>query len=425
MADRSGRVEGRPTGVAAGVGAALGRSALVEPFRSPAYRSFWLGNALVQAGDQLQIVALAILALDLSRSPATLGLILAAQAVPRTLLMLLGGVAADRVRPRSVLIAAWTGLAVLGGALTTSLATGQIALWQLYAYGAAVGVLYAFVMPAQQAIVASLVPGERLRNALALNSMTFNLMMFLVPPAAGVLVSQAGVTPAFALMAGCCAAGALCLSAVRPVAARAAPAGSPLAQLREGLTIVRLDALLPIAIGAAWVFSLGFTGVTQVGVPALAKLDLGAGDPGIGVLFGAMGGGALLGAIAVGALPRLPRQGLVAASTLVAMGVCLAAVAVAPTVAAAAVGLFASGVARAFTAVTFLTLVQTQAPAEARGRVMALFMLGVNGLAPLSLSLGGLLAEAFGSRGVFVAGGAAIAAAGVLCLARPAFRRAS
>src|SRR5688500_17109547 len=73
---------GRSAGPAARVGASLGRSALVEPFRSPAYRSFWLGNALVQAGDQLQIVALAILALDLSRSPATLGLILAAQAIP-------------------------------------------------------------------------------------------------------------------------------------------------------------------------------------------------------------------------------------------------------------------------------------------------------------------------------------------------------
>ena len=409
---------------AARVPASVGRSALVEPFRSPTYRSFWGANALAQAADQLQIVALAVLALDLTHSAATLGLILAAQAIPRTLLMMVGGVVADRVRPRSVLVAAWTGLAVLGGALAAALVTGHVAVEHLYVYAVAVGVLYAFVTPAQQAIVPSLVPAERLRSALALNSMTFNLMMFLVPPTAGILVAQAGVTPAFVLMAGCCAAGALRLSLTPTAAAPTRASASPLAQLREGLAVVRRDQLLLVAVGAAWVFSLGFAGATQVGVPALAKLELGAGDPGIGVLFGASGAGALLGALAIGALPRVPRQGLVASVALLSMGLGLVAGAPAPTLTAAAAGLFAAGVARAFTAVTFLTLVQSQAPAEARGRVMALFMLGVSGLAPLSLSLGGLLAEAFGSRGVFVAGGAAIAVAGVICLTRPAFRNA-
>jgi MFS family permease len=324
-----------------------------------------------------------------------------------------------------VLAVAWTGLGLVGGALAGLLAAGHAAAWQLYVYAAAVGVLYAFVVPAQQAIVPSLVPGERMRSAFALNTMTFNLMMFLVPPAAGVLVAGAGAALAFAVMAGCCAAGALCLLVVRPAAVAPKAAASPLAQLREGLVVVRRDALLLTATAAAWVYSLGFTGVAQVGVPALAKLDLGAGDRGIGVLFGASGAGALLGAVAVGAVPRVPRQGLVACGTLVAMGLGLAAVAGAPTLTAAAACLFAAGVARAFTAVTYTTLVQTQAPAEARGRVMALFMLGVTGLAPLSLGLGGLLADALGPRGVFVAGGAAIGAAGLLCLARPAFRRAA
>jgi MFS family permease len=398
-------------------------SALAAPLQIRDFRVYWWGNSLAHAGDFLQIVALAVLVLDLTQSAAALGAVMTAQALPRTLLMLLGGVVADRVRPRSILTRTSPAQAVLGGALAISIASGNLALWQLYAYGLAVGTLYAFSMPAQQSIIPSLVPPEQVRSANSLNSTTLNLVMFLIPPATGVLVAAAGVAPAFFLNAVCWTIATLCMLAVRDTPTLARSGQGMIAQLREGLGIVRRNEVLLVATLAAMVFSLGFTGVTQVGVPSLAKLDLGAGNPGVGMLFGASGLGALIGALSIGSLARVPRMGLVASTTLIAMGLALAATAAAPTLLAAATLLFVGGVARAFAGVTFVTITQTNAPPEARGRVMALFMLGVTGLAPLSLSIGGLLAEALGVRGVFIAGGGAIAIAGLFAFSRTAFRR--
>jgi MFS family permease len=402
---------------------AVESSALVAPLQIRDFRVYWYGNTLANAGDYLQIVAIAVLVLDLTQSPAALGAVMTAQALPRTLLMLLGGVVADRVRPRSILIRTSPLQAILGGGLAISIVSGHLALWQLYAYGLAVGTLYAFSMPARQAMVPSLVPPEHVRSANSLNSTTFNLVMFLVPPATGILVATAGVGPAFVLNSGCWTVATICMVAVR-MAPASAPSGSgAIAQLREGLGIVRRDEVLLVATLAAMVFSFGFAGVTQVGVPSLAKLDLDAGDPGVGILFGASGLGALIGALAIGSLARVPRMGLVASISLLVMGLALASTAGAPTLVAAAASLFVGGAARAFCAVTFLTITQTIAPPEARGRVMALFILGVTGLAPLSLSTGGLLADAFGIRGVFLAGGAAITIAGLFAYSSSAFRR--
>jgi hypothetical protein len=126
----------------------------------------------------------------------------------------------------------------------------------------------------------------------------------------------------------------------------------------------------------------------------------------------------------MGSLPRLPRQGLVAGAVLTGVGLCLVLVAAAPSVAAAVPVLVVSGVLRAATANTYITLVQGRAPAAARGRVMALFWLGVNGLAPLSLGVGGVLGAVLGPRALLVTGGVLVALAGVYSLAQREFREA-
>jgi MFS family permease len=121
----------------------------------------------------------------------------------------------------------------------------------------------------------------------------------------------------------------------------------------------------------------------------------------------------------------VPRQGLVAGLGLAAMGLGLAGVAAAPTLEAAGVVLFLTGLVRSACTVGYVTIVQTRAPPSLRGRVLALFMLGVQGLAPLSVGLGGLAADLAGPRGVFLAGGAVVTLAGAYALSRRAFREAT
>jgi hypothetical protein len=400
------------------------RFALLAPLRARKFALLFGGNAVSLAGDQVQLVALAVLVLDLTGSTAVLGAVLGAQAVPRAVLMLVGGVAADRFHPRTVMLGANVVQGLLVLALTAVLAVGRLAEWHLYAYALASGIALAFSIPAAQALVPALVPTGQLRSANALTSLNFNLASSVFPPLAGVLVARAGSVPAFAFnaLSFFVAAGAvLAIGGERVPALRT---GGAIAQLREGIAVARADRVVWAAIVAATVFSLGFGGATLVGLPALATLELDAGTEGLGVLLGAAGIGAILGSVVMGSIPTLTRQGLAAAVTLLALGVTLALVAGAPNVAVAAPVLVLSGFLRGVCANLYVTLVQSRAPAAARGRVMSLFFLGVNGLAPLSLAAGGLLGDAFGPRILLVTGGAVIALAGAYALAQPDFRRA-
>jgi len=398
------------------------QSAALAPLHVRDFRLFWCGTLVSQCGDQLQIVGLAILALNLTQNPATLGAVLAAQAIPRTLFILIGGVVTDRFRPVGVLRVTNLLMTILVGILATLSATGLLELWHLYVYAVLAGGVYAFAIPAQQSIASELVPVDQVRNAVALNTTSFNTTLFLVPPLAGVLVAHLGSAPAFVLNALSFGIATSCLRFVRGSEPRAtAQKESPIAQLREGIQAVARSPLLRVAVLTATVYSLGYQGANLVGVPTLAKITLGAGDSGVGLLYGAGGAGALLAALGISLIARVPRLGLLAALTLLGTGLGLILVGISATLQEAAVALFLATAVRALCAIAYLTLIQTHAAAEVRGRVMALFMLGVVGLEPLSLSLGGVLGATVGGSGIFLLCGTAIAIAGVLATTNRSF----
>src|SRR5262245_209533 len=369
---------GGPTaGVVAAGSAAVpqagGRFPLLAPLRGRDFALLWAGNAVSLAGDQFQAVALAVYALALTDSPAVLGLLLSVQAVPRALLMLLGGVLADRYRPRTLLVATNTLQGGLVAAVAVVAAAGRLTLGHLVAYAAASGVVYAASVPAAPALLPQLVPRARLRAANALTSLNFNLASAVYAPLAGLLVAQVGLAPAFAFdaLSFFVAAGAVWL--VRAPGARtpgAPAAGGALTQLRAGVALARADPVVWTAILAATGYSLGATGATQVGVPALATLGLGAGSAGVGLLYGALGVGATAGSVALGSLRGLRRPGWWGGLTLLGLGLVLASTAVAPTVVWAAGVLALAGLLRGVGANLYVTLVQAHAPDAARGRVM-------------------------------------------------------
>src|SRR6266545_4378179 len=115
----------------------LQRFPLLAPFASRSYAFLWGGNFISLAGDQFQTVALAVLALDLTASTAVLGAVLGAQAIPRALFMLVGGVAADRFKPRTVMLAANALQGVIVALLAAAIASGALQQWHLYAYAVA------------------------------------------------------------------------------------------------------------------------------------------------------------------------------------------------------------------------------------------------------------------------------------------------
>ncbi|MBV8085821.1 MAG: MFS transporter, partial [Chloroflexi bacterium] len=240
-----------------------------------------MGNVVSQVGDQFQIVGLAILTLDLTHSAAMLGGVLATQAVPRTLLMLVGGVATDRFRASQVLRVTNFIFALLVGALSALAASHLLQPWALYVYAALAGAVYAFAFPAQQTIASEIMPLDQVRSAVTLNNTSFNTSLVLGPPLAGVLVSHLGSAPAFTLNACSFLFAWFCMGRVKGGHKREGRTRvSPTAALREGFCAVRQSAVLRVAMVAAVFYSLGYQGANLVGVPSLAKLTLNGGDAG-------------------------------------------------------------------------------------------------------------------------------------------------
>lgn len=414
------------TAIAATTGATGHRIPFLNVLADPNYRTYWIGNTVSLAGDQFQSIALAVLALELTGSAATLGGVLLAQALPRVTLMLAGGVLADRQRPQSVMIRANLLQAMAVAALAVVVGTGHVQVWHLYVYAVVAGTLFAFAQPAGDAFVPQIVPRHHLRTANALNSLSLNLAMSVVPPLAGVIVAAAGSLPSLIingasfLVAATAARLVIVPQHIRPPALRA----NPWHDLRAGIDAARSDNVLWLTIVIAAFYSVGALGASQVGLPAFAKLTLEAGSEGVGILFGASGVGAVAGAIIVGMIPTPRRPGIMAGASLLVMGVSIALVAVAPGIWAAVPLLLVFGVGRGFCANTFVTLVQTRSPDVYRGRILAMFKMSASGLAPLSLALAGVLADMFGPRVAIAAGGCAVALSGLYAFTRHEFRRA-
>jgi MFS family permease len=192
--------------------------------------------------------------------------------------------------------------------------------------------------------------------------------------------------------------------------------------LRDGLAAVRADRALWRAIQLSTVFWFGFTGGVFVGLPALAKLALGAGDDAVGLLYGATGAGALLGAVVAGGAAHIGKPGTAACAAVVAAGLALATTGLVSTVWAAVPLLTVAGAGGSISAVVILSIVQSRAPDQTRGRVMSVLNLGMFGLAPLAYACAGALGDLVGPRGMLAAAGALIAVTGLVSLVSPALR---
>lgn len=403
---------------------------LLAPLAGRDFRLFWTGNLISLAGDQFQIIALALLLLDLPHGAAGLGSVLMVQALPRLGLALASGVAIDRLRARTVLVASNLFQGVVVGGLCVLAAAGRLTMGHVYLYALASGTALAFSYPAASALVPELVAPPEVRSANSLSVSMLNLTRFLVPPLASWAIAVAGVAAAFGANGLSFLAAAACVGLIRsgrrptaePGASEGAAPGHWMAELREGIRAARADLPTWLAVVMSAVYSLGYYGTAFVSLPALAKLTLGAGEAGVGVVYSALGAGALAGALVTGSLARLRRPGLVGSLVVVGNGSALVAVAFCPSVWLAAPILFLSGVCGATSAVIFFSLVQTRAADHVRGRIMGIYSLAIVGMYPLSFGLAGVVNDLVGARTTILVGGAAVVLAGVLGLWHRAMR---
>jgi MFS family permease len=372
------------------------------------------------SGDEVQRVAMAALTLDLTGQPSGWAAVLTAGAVPQAAFMLLGGVATDRFRPRTVMLVGHLALGVATAALLILVATGGASLWHLLVVSAVTGTLLAFVTPALFVMVPFVVPPAQVQRATALSEAAGSAAQALMPPVAGVLVAAAGSAPGFALNALSFFVSAACVWGIRETrqGSGQTPAEhvlkeSVLAQLAGGFRAATSDIQLWMSIVLGTILSLGSSMAFMVGLPALSKLELAAGDQGIGALYGAFGLGALAGTL-VSLVFRPRRAGLTGSALVLGYGLCLGATGLAPTVAIALPLLVVAGLCNMLAGMIFLVLLQTRPSETVRGRVMSLLLFGVFGLSPLWYTVAGFLGDAVGPRWLVVAGGGVSLIAGLV-----------
>ncbi|HET7379262.1 MAG TPA: MFS transporter [Gaiellales bacterium] len=368
------------------------------------FRLFFIGQFISLVGTWMQRIAQAWLVLNITHSPFLLGLVGALQWLPVLFLSLVGGVLADRVSKRSVLVvtqSAQMGQAFILGVLVL---TGTIQYWHVVVLACALGFTSAFDIPTRQAFVFEMVEGEDTMNAVAMNSTIFNGARLFGPAVAGVAIGTLGMGWAFIANGVSFVAViiALLMMNVRPV--EPITSGGLLEHLQEGIAYVRrTPAALQVVVLVALmsVFAMNF----NILVPVLAKDVLHEEAAGFGFLTSAQGIGALIGALWVASISHLgPRPSLLlGGAAVLSVSSFLLADARHFAVAAALLAI-AGGSMVTFTAMANTSL-QLTAPDHLRGRVMSMYAIVMGGMTPAGALVAGTLAQFWGAPGAFAVGG--------------------
>jgi MFS family permease len=394
---------------------AVARRTLAVTFRSLRnynYRLFYFGQMLSLSGTWMQTIGQAWLVLDLTQSPLALGTVTMLQFLPVSLLVLFGGVLADKAPKRRLLIFTQTAAMVQAFVLAYLTWSGLVELWHIFLLAAMLGLTNALDNPTRQAFVVDMVGRDDVTNAVALNSSLFNSARLVGPALGGIIIAVVGVAAAFFINGVSFIAVIIGLLLMKPHLLHPAPPserGRVLGQLSEGLRYsLRTPAILFIVILMAFVGTFGYN--FTVVLPLLARNVLHVGSVGFGTMTSAMGVGSLVAALALATLRKASRRTLLIGAA--AFTTLLAAVAASQWFALTLVLLVVLGAASITFTATANSSLQIIAPDRLRGRVMSLYTLLFVGSTPIGGQLTGFMAEHIGVR-LTVGVEAAVCAVGI------------
>jgi MFS family permease len=381
----------------------LGHGPRRGPLSVPAFRLLFGGQALSVFGDRLVMVAMPFAVLGMKGAGATdVGVVLGAGALSLALVVLVGGVWADRLPRRATMLVSDAIRAVVQGVAATLLLTGHASVGLLVVVQILYGAADAFFRPAMLALLPEVLDADDLQPANALLGLSANVSMVLGPVAAGVLVAVIGAGGALAVDAGTFVVSAATLATLRvPRPVERGPRQSFAAELRAGWQEVR-------SRGWVWSTILGFSAYHALVLPALFVLgpivaeQSRGGAAAWGIISAGFGVGAVIGSV-VALRWTPPRPGLVIAGSLL-LASSQSAIVTAPWPTAVVAGLEAvTGVMVALTFTVWETALQRHIPAAAQARVSSFDYLGSLTLMPVGFIVMGPLVPVVGVRGLGVA----------------------
>ncbi|MBW8704109.1 Enterobactin exporter EntS [Streptomyces sp. MBT84] len=388
----------------------------------------WIGAYTASmVGDSVFFLALSWAAVQ-AGTPAQAGVVTAVSAVPRTLLMLGGGVVADRLGPRRVVIGSDTVRCAAVLAVAAMLWLTRPELWLLAALAVVFGTVDAVFMPAVGALPARITGPGQLARVQGMRGLAIRFANVVGAPLGGLGVALGGAAGAFALAGLLIAVSVPLLISVRvrepaPVEPAGPGGTTPWRDLRDGLRYIRRHRVLAPLIVAIALGDLGFVGPLNIGLTLLAD-ERGWGASGMGWVLAGFGLGAGAAALTLTVRGRLPHAGRIAAVAILLGAVAIGSLAYVPSLLAAVGTALLIGLLAGLSGALCGALLQTKADPAYLGRVSAVGGIVSLGIAPLSMPLSAAAVGAWGTGPVFVVSAAVCGLGGVVALCVRDLRRA-
>lgn len=384
----------------------------------------WFGLAISNVGVWMQTFGLGWLVVQLAIRDGQpqlgalyLGLLGLARALPGLGIGLIAGVVADRNDRIQLLTRTQIGAAITSASLAALTIADRADILVILLLQAAMSVIFAFEVPARQAMVHQLVPPRDLMSAIGMNSVGFNAATIVGPVIGGLLIGNVGVGGLLAIHAASYCGILVALSFVRSHPSERMSAGtSMLESIREGLAYLRRDPVLSWVVLLAVIVAMFARPYIQL-LPAVAQeLHLTAIE--LSWLLAACGVGAVCGAVATASLGSIRRRGVVLVASVVAIGTLCVLLGFQRSLLGALLTLGATSLATQLFLGMVNTMLQTGTPTQLRGRAMSVHAFVMIGLMPLGTMLLGTLGSAIGVLNSFVIGGVLVAAFGAYAARR-------
>jgi len=406
-------------------------------FRNRNYLWLWAGAGISALGDYFSLIAMPWLVLSLSHDPSTLGFVMALESLPRAAFMLFSGSATDRFSARSVLIVSRLLFMLALLALALLLLAGHLQLHHLYGFAVTFGLLTAFALPANRALLPQVVKHSQIQQGNSMLMGSQQLIQLFAPVLAGLLIwgmpaidsspradgDLTHIAYAFAFNAGAIAVALALLLKIRLSSPGQTKSPTRL-RLAEGFRYLGKDRGMRIAtlyMGCIGFFAIG---PLLTVIPQLAAQRLHDGALSYGMLYAVNGLGSMLGFALGGMLPKpdARRLGLVMFSADLVAGLSIGWLAHADRFAVAAPALALIGLTASYGGVLGLSWIQARIPPSLAGRILSIVMFAVLGLAPLSMTAAGFLVARYSLVVLLTVSGIAIVAVALLGLLTPLIR---
>ncbi len=394
---------------------------LARTFSALRYRDFrvmWLGAFLSTTGTWMATVAQGWVVLSMTNSAFLLGVDGFLATGPMLVFSLFGGVVADRVERKKIMLFSQYLQMAFAFILAVLLFSGNVKVWHIFLLSFLTGSAQSFSGPAYISLLPTLVKREDLPNAIAMNSMQFNLARVIGPVLAGIALAAWGAAICFAVNGMSFLAVIVALLLIRSPAGRpAAEQGGMLDEMKEGFRFVaqRPKLLMLTFLAFAGTF-LGMPIVTFL--PVVAKSIFGLDAGGYAWMMTTYGLGSVTGALVVAATAHVANKGKVALKLQLAFAALLVAFAFSRSLPLSLLIAFCSGVCIVGVIALYSSLVQLTTSDEMRGRVMSIFMLAFRGGMPLGNLLAGYVAQRWSISVALAVNGAILAMVALFFIAR-------